>query len=186
MLFTLGVDMIFSYFTIFDVVRNQYFYLGETFVTTVPSAVNFIVAAFVIVEMADEGNEGLVFGLLSSAANLASPFSTAISNYVFGPRFFSPNLSDSSNFITDTPAFRSEVAKSFTMSYMFSFLSLVSTFTMSYMFSFLSLVSTFTMSYMFSFLSLVSTFTMSYMFSFLSLVSTFTMSYMFSFLSLVS
>jgi hypothetical protein len=124
MLFTSGVDMVFSYLTIFDIVRNQYFYLGETFVTTIPSAVNFIVAAFVIVEMADDGNEGLVFGLLSSAANLANPFSTALSNVVFGPRFFSPALSDSANFVTDSQAFRSEVAKSFTISYFFSFLSL--------------------------------------------------------------
>ena len=51
--------MPFEFCTIFDVVRNQYFYLGETFLMELPDGVNFVVSTFVIVEMADTGNEGL-------------------------------------------------------------------------------------------------------------------------------
>ena len=50
-------DMPFSFCTIFDVVRNQYFYLGETVLIEIPAAANFVVATFVIVEMAEGGNE---------------------------------------------------------------------------------------------------------------------------------
>ena len=46
------LDMPFAYFTIFDVVRNQYFYLGETLLFEIPAAANFVVATFYIVEMA--------------------------------------------------------------------------------------------------------------------------------------
>ena len=51
------MDMPFTFLTIYNVIRNQYFYLGETVLYEVPSAANFVVATFIIVEMADEGNE---------------------------------------------------------------------------------------------------------------------------------
>ena len=43
--------MPFVFLTVFDVVRNQYFYLGETVLVEVPAAANFVVSTFVIVEM---------------------------------------------------------------------------------------------------------------------------------------
>ena len=42
----------------------QYFYCGETILYEVPAAANFVVSTFVIVEMAEDGNEGLVTRLL--------------------------------------------------------------------------------------------------------------------------
>ena len=69
-----------------------------------PSAANFVVATFIIVEMADEGNEGMVYGLLTTTANLGEPFGNAISNQLFG--LFQPALSDSTNYIEDTSRFR--------------------------------------------------------------------------------
>jgi len=116
------VDMFFSTLTIFDVVRNQYFYLGETVLVEVPSAANFVVSTFVVVEMADDGNEGLVYGLLTTAANLGGPFAQAIANQLFG--FFRPALSDEKHYIEDTPEFRKTVFFSFMLSYGFSFASL--------------------------------------------------------------
>ena len=50
----------------------------------VPYAANFVVSTFVIVEMAEEGNEGLVYGLLTTTANLGSPVARAIGNQLFG------------------------------------------------------------------------------------------------------
>jgi len=117
------LDMPFTFLTIYNVVRNQYFYLGETVLYEVPSAANFVVATFIIVEMADEGNEGMVYGLLTTTANLGEPFGNAISNQLFG--LFKPSLSDSANYISDSPTFRAVVGISFVVSYFMSFFSLL-------------------------------------------------------------
>ena len=61
--------------------------------------------------MAEEGNEGLVYGLLTTTANLGAPVARAIGNQLFG--LFRPSLSDSANYIADTPAFRGTVPSSF-------------------------------------------------------------------------
>ena len=98
------LDMPFAFLTIFGVVRNQYFYLGEAVLTEIPAAVNFVVATFVIVEMAEGGDEGIVYGLLTTTYNLGSPFAQAISNQIFG--LFTPRLSDSANYLEDTHSFR--------------------------------------------------------------------------------
>ena len=116
------VDMPFVFLTVFDVVRNQYFYLGETVLVEIPAAANFVVSTFVIVEMAENGNEGLVYGLLTTVANLGGPFARAIANQLYG--LFTPSLGDSDNYIADTPLFRRVVAASFVLSYIFSFASL--------------------------------------------------------------
>ena len=79
-------------------------------------------STFVIVEMAEGGDEGIVYGLLTTTANLGSPFAQAISNQLFG--LWSPSLSDSSNYIEDDPSFRRSVGASFAVSYVFAFLSL--------------------------------------------------------------
>ena len=47
----------FTFLTIYNVIRNQYFYLGETVLVEIPAAANFVVGTFVIVEMAENGNE---------------------------------------------------------------------------------------------------------------------------------
>ena len=59
--------------------------------------------------MAEEGNEGLVYGLLTTTANLGAPVARAIGNQLFG--LFRPSLSDSANYIADTPAFRRTVSR---------------------------------------------------------------------------
>ena len=46
-LFLNAVDAVFAFCTIFDVVRNQYFYLGETVLIMVPEAAQFLVTTFV-------------------------------------------------------------------------------------------------------------------------------------------
>jgi len=115
------VDMAFVYPTIFDLVRNQYFYLGEAVLIEIPTAANFVVATFYIVEMADDGNEGLVYGMVTTVANLGSPVANAISNQIFEK--FKPSLSDGKNYIEDDPSFRNTVAESFTLSYFFAFLA---------------------------------------------------------------
>lgn len=116
------LDMCFVYPTIYDLVRDQYFYLGESVLYEIPAAANFVVGTFYIVEMADDGNEGLVYGLLTTIGNLGGPVAQAISNQVFAQ--FTPSLDDSANYVADTPQFRNTVAESFTLSYGFAFLSI--------------------------------------------------------------
>lgn len=117
------LDAACSFLTIYKVVRSQYFYLGETVLSQIPAAANFVVASFVVVEMAEKGNEGLVFGLLTTCSNLSGPLSQVVGNMIFG--FFRPNLSDSTNYQEDTTSFRNVVALSFAIGYAFSFLSLL-------------------------------------------------------------
>ncbi len=115
--------MPFAFCTIFDVVRNQYFYLGETFLIEIPDGANFIVSTYVIVEMAENGNEGLVYGLLTTTYNLGAPLGRAVGNQLYA--LFSPPLDDAQNYIDDTAGFRSTVAASYVLSYGFAFLSLL-------------------------------------------------------------
>lgn len=122
----ISVDSIFTFCTIFDVVRNQYFFLGETVLLELPMAANFVVSVFVIVEMADNGNEALVYGLLTTAGNLGNPVARAVGNQLFG--MFRPSLSDANNYIADTDAFRWLVAGSYALSYSFGLLALLTLF----------------------------------------------------------
>lgn len=116
-LFTL--DAPFALLTTFDVVRNQYFYLTEKLVTYLPGAVFLVVSCFVMVEMATDGNEGLVYGLLSTVSNCGQALATAISNQLFGA--FHPALSHSANYNPqrggDQRCFRRVVAHSFLVGY---------------------------------------------------------------------
>ena len=114
-------DAFFGLFTIYDVVRNQYFYFGEEVLVEIPAAVQFLVTTFVVVEAAGPDNGGLVYGLLTTAHNIGLAFSPPISNQIFG--HFRPSLSNSANYINDAPAFRDAVAASFLLSYAFSFVS---------------------------------------------------------------
>mmetsp|Transcript_108219 Transcript_108219/g.312783 ORF Transcript_108219/g.312783 Transcript_108219/m.312783 type:complete len:594 (-) Transcript_108219:52-1833(-) len=116
------VDCFFTSFTIFNVFRNPFFYLGEAVLTEIPLAANFVVSTFVIVEMADDGNEGLVYGLLTTSANLGYPFARALGNQIY--RLFQPSLSYAGNYIEDEPSFRRTVFYSFVLSYGFALLSL--------------------------------------------------------------
>jgi MFS family permease len=121
--FLVVIDAPFTLLTIYDVVRNQYFYLGETVLVEIPAAAGFVVSTFVIVEMAEASNGGLVYGLLTTTANLGAPVANAISVQLFG--LFTPKLSDVDNYLQDTPHFRDVVALSMVLSYAFSLASLL-------------------------------------------------------------
>lgn len=117
-----SLDLIFVGLTVFNVVRNEYFYLGETVLYEVPAAAQFVVSTFVIVEMAEGGSEGMVYGLLTTASNLGGPAARALGNQIYG--LFQPNLSDQANYIEDTPRFRVVVFASFLLSFSFAMAAL--------------------------------------------------------------
>lgn len=69
------MDGVTSFLTIYNVVRNQWFYLGAPVLSNIPQAVRFIVSGYVTVEIAAEGYEATTYGLITTTHNLASPFS---------------------------------------------------------------------------------------------------------------
>lgn len=78
----IGVDVIVSMLGVWDVVRNQWFWLGVPIVEQVPASISFIVSTYVVVELAGEGNEGAIYGLLTTVMNLSSPFALTITKNV--------------------------------------------------------------------------------------------------------
>ncbi|CAE6942335.1 nipblb [Symbiodinium sp. CCMP2592] len=109
------LDAIPQFCTIFDVIRNQYFYLGEPVTQNVPQAMSALVTTFLINELADDSNCALVAGLMDTIAAVAQRLSVVLSNQVFS--VFTPSLSDRMNYIEDTQDFRWTVASSFLLSY---------------------------------------------------------------------
>ena len=67
------IDSIVSYLTIYDVLRNQWFWLGVPVLADFPTAIDFIVSTFVVVEITEIGYEGVTYGLLTTISNLSNP-----------------------------------------------------------------------------------------------------------------
>ncbi|KAH9157598.1 hypothetical protein LEN26_003175, partial [Aphanomyces euteiches] len=72
------IDAPINFITIWDVLRNQWFYNGVGLADNIPAGVRFIVATYCAVEIADVGNEGATYGLITTVSNLASPFASVI------------------------------------------------------------------------------------------------------------
>ncbi|CAK4519129.1 unnamed protein product [Aphanomyces euteiches] len=72
------VDAPINFITIWDVYRNQWFYNGVGLADQIPAGLRFIVATYCAVEIADVGNEGATYGLVTTVSNLASPFSSVL------------------------------------------------------------------------------------------------------------
>ena len=115
-------DAIPTFLTIFGVVRNPYFYLGEDVLGSIPKAALQLVSNLMIIELAEPGREGLCFGLINTFQSSSTPFGAVVSNQVFG--LFSPSLSMLENYVADTSTFRSTVAWSYVLSYGSSLMAL--------------------------------------------------------------
>lgn len=72
------LDAIVKLVTIFDLYRNEWFWLLIPVVEQIPLGIVYIVSSFIIVELSAEGHEGAMYGLLTTVYNLATPFATAI------------------------------------------------------------------------------------------------------------
>ncbi|OQR82470.1 Folate-Biopterin Transporter (FBT) Family [Achlya hypogyna] len=83
---TLGanaIDAAVQFCTIFNVLRHQWFYLGVPLAENLPYAMQFIVSSFLIVELADIGNEGVLYGLMTTVSNLPASFGPVVANAIF-------------------------------------------------------------------------------------------------------
>uniref|UniRef100_K3WNN5 Major facilitator superfamily associated domain-containing protein n=1 Tax=Globisporangium ultimum (strain ATCC 200006 / CBS 805.95 / DAOM BR144) TaxID=431595 RepID=K3WNN5_GLOUD len=76
--FVIILDAVPTLLTIWNVYRSQWFWLGGPLLETVPSTVGYIVSTFVMTEIIEEGKEAGTFGLISTVATIASPFSTVL------------------------------------------------------------------------------------------------------------
>jgi len=117
-----ATDSIPSLLTVFDIVRDPYFYLGEPISRAVPTATNHLITVFMANELADDDNGAMVAGMLQSVIFVAFPFGTVMSNQLFSS--FTPALTLRENFIEDAVSFRWTVAYSYLVAYTFSFASL--------------------------------------------------------------
>ncbi|KDO21282.1 hypothetical protein SPRG_13581 [Saprolegnia parasitica CBS 223.65] len=79
---TIAIDSIVQFCTFFAIVRNQWFYLGVPLAEQLPQGVLFIVTTFVIVELAEIGNEGVVYGLLTTVSNLPAAVGPVLSSII--------------------------------------------------------------------------------------------------------
>ncbi|RHY74517.1 hypothetical protein DYB34_013716 [Aphanomyces astaci] len=106
------IDAIAQFLTIYDIVRNQWFYLGIPLTEQFPLGIQFVVSTYVIVELAGDGNEGLMYGLLTTVANLPSVFGSMITNV------YSTQLKvTKADIETDTAEVRNDAAYSFLVVY---------------------------------------------------------------------
>ncbi|CAE7533777.1 unnamed protein product, partial [Symbiodinium pilosum] len=108
-------DSVPTFLTVFNVVRDQYFFLGEDIIGAVPTTTLSLVINLMVIELAEPGREGLCYGLIGTVMHASQPIATAMSNQVFG--LFQPNLSDPRNYLADTPSFRNTVALSYVLAY---------------------------------------------------------------------
>ena len=117
---TMALDSISQFLTIYDIVRDPYFYLGEPIVKEVPAAMLGLVTNLIANEVADDTNCALVIGMLKSIGGIGGPLAILLSNQIFGT--FHPSLTERKNFIEDQPSFRQTVAESYLVSYGFCLL----------------------------------------------------------------
>uniref|UniRef100_H3GRC5 Folate-Biopterin Transporter (FBT) Family n=1 Tax=Phytophthora ramorum TaxID=164328 RepID=H3GRC5_PHYRM len=79
------VDCTVSLLVIWDVFRNQWFWLGPPIAVQLPYGVGWIISTFCVVELAQIGNEAAVYGLVTTVSNVAQPFATSITLAIDGP-----------------------------------------------------------------------------------------------------
>lgn len=113
------LDAFVGMLTIWGVVRSQWFWLGTPILEELPQAINFLVSTFIVVELAELGNEAAVYGLMTTVSNLSSPFASCISKNVNA--LFDVGVAD---IILDTQHVRWQVTWTFVIAYIMKLLSL--------------------------------------------------------------
>ncbi|RLN77123.1 hypothetical protein BBO99_00007008, partial [Phytophthora kernoviae] len=63
---------------VWDVYRSQWFWLGPPIVAQLPNGIGFMISSLVIIELVSEGNEGAMYGLMTTISGIASPFATSL------------------------------------------------------------------------------------------------------------
>ncbi|EQC25781.1 hypothetical protein SDRG_16377 [Saprolegnia diclina VS20] len=77
------IDAVVQFTTIYDVIRDQWWYLGVPLAENLPFSMQFIVTTFIIVELAEEGSEGIMYGLMTTVSNMPSVLGPVVANAIF-------------------------------------------------------------------------------------------------------
>jgi hypothetical protein len=97
-------------------VRNQYLFLVQDVVGSMPAASMYLLASLATVELAPRGQEASMYGIVTTVHALAGPMGRSIANALYGqlPKWIFDDppgaLSDSRNYVRDEPGFRTTVA----------------------------------------------------------------------------
>ena len=114
------IDPLPSFFTIYYVYRNQWFWLGVPIVEYLPYFAGYTISTLAVVEIIDIGNEGGVYGLLMTVENVGVPFLAVVSKNICA------NFDIGYDFLqVDDSYARNQVAYTYIISYAFKFFSLV-------------------------------------------------------------
>ncbi|CCI44435.1 unnamed protein product [Albugo candida] len=116
----LSLDAISTMLATFDIVRTPWFWLGTSVVESIPGGMMFIVQSYVVVELAEDKNEGTLYGILTTSQNVGSPFATSIEKNINS--MFAVWNEDIMN---DTPKTRRDVAITIWISYITTLFALV-------------------------------------------------------------
>ncbi|KAG6616018.1 Glyceraldehyde-3-phosphate dehydrogenase [Phytophthora cinnamomi] len=79
------VDCACSLITVWDVFRSQWFWLVPPIAVELPYGIGWIISTFVVVELAGMGNEGAMYGLITTVGNISSPFASTLTLLIDGP-----------------------------------------------------------------------------------------------------
>lgn len=72
------VDAFPTFFTIWDVYRSQWFWLGVPLLAEFPNSIGDFIATLFVVEVCDKGSEASIMGLMITISALGTPFSTVL------------------------------------------------------------------------------------------------------------
>ncbi|KAH9120797.1 hypothetical protein AeMF1_007188 [Aphanomyces euteiches] len=72
------IDSFVVFMTIFNGLRNQWFFVGALLADQIPSGVRFIVGTYCAVELAEPGTEGAIYGFITALNSFSSPVATVV------------------------------------------------------------------------------------------------------------
>ncbi|KAG7385479.1 hypothetical protein PHYPSEUDO_001429 [Phytophthora pseudosyringae] len=117
---TLALDLGATMFTIWDVVRSQWFWIGLPVMEAIPSALDYTISTVILTEVADPSAHFTMSGLLTSVSFLAGPLGLAVAKYV-GAQFDVSNQ----DVMTDTTHAREQLTMTFFIAYAMQLASLL-------------------------------------------------------------
>ncbi|KAG2807849.1 hypothetical protein PC116_g13479 [Phytophthora cactorum] len=117
---TLALDLGATMFTIWDIVRSQWFWIGLPVMEAIPSALDYTISTFVLTEVVDPSSRATVSGMVTSVSFLAGPLGLAVTKYI-DAKFDVTNQ----DIMTDTTEVREEVMVTFFIAYGMQLISLL-------------------------------------------------------------
>ncbi|KAG1690935.1 hypothetical protein DVH05_027393 [Phytophthora capsici] len=117
---TLALDLGATMFTIWDIVRSQWFWIGLPVMEAIPSALDYTISTFVLTEVADPHGYVTVSGLVTSVSFVAGPLGLALSKFI-DAQFNVTNQ----DVMADTTEVREEIMVTFFIAYGMQLLSLL-------------------------------------------------------------